>query len=146
MDAGSLLLSRAPTLQGIMFMELVAIVISLALLQYSVFGMLVGKARGTYEIKAPAITGHPIFDRYYRVHMNTLEQLIIFIPSILVFGYFGNATVAAGLGVVFLIGRLMFLMGYVKYPAKRGPGFLIGYIPTVVLLIGGLVYAIIAAL
>jgi uncharacterized MAPEG superfamily protein len=78
--------------------------------------------------------------------MNTLEQLIIFIPSILVFGYFGNATVAAGLGVVFLIGRLMFLLGYVKDPAKRGPGFLIGYIPTVVLLIGGLVYAIIAAL
>jgi hypothetical protein len=131
MDAGSLLLSSAPTLQGIMFMELVAIVISLALLQYSVFGMLVGRARGTYEIKAPAITGHPIFDRYYRVHMNTLEQLIIFIPSIL---------------VVFLIGRLMFLLGYVKDPAKRGPGFLIGYIPTVVLLIGGLVYAIIAAL
>ncbi|MBT5907828.1 MAG: MAPEG family protein, partial [Gammaproteobacteria bacterium] len=65
---------------------------------------------------------------------------------ILVFGYFGNATVAAGLGVVFLIGRLMFLLGYVKDPAKRGPGFLIGYIPTVVLLIGGLVYAIIAAL
>ncbi|MDC1532994.1 MAPEG family protein, partial [bacterium] len=59
---------------------------------------------------------------------------------------FGNATVAAGLGVVFLIGRLMFLLGYVKDPAKRGPGFLIGYIPTVVLLIGGLIYAIRAAL
>jgi uncharacterized MAPEG superfamily protein len=78
--------------------------------------------------------------------MNTLEQLIIFIPSILVFGHFGNATVAAGLGVVFLVGRLMFLLGYVKDPAKRGAGFLIGYIPTVVLLIGGLVYAILAAL
>ena len=76
-------------------MELVAIVISLALLQYSVFGMLVGTARGTYEIKAPAITGHPIFDRYYRVHMNTLEQLIIFIPSIFVFGYFGFGCVGS---------------------------------------------------
>ena len=127
-------------------MELVAIVISLALLKYSVFGMLVGKARGTYEIKAPAISGHPIFERYYRVHMNTLEQLTVFIPAILIFGYFGNATVAAGLGLVFLVGRVMFLLGYVKDPAKRGPGFLIGYIPTVVLLIGGLAYAVRAAL
>ena len=98
-------------------MELVAIVISLALLQYSVFGMLVGKARGTYEIKAPAISGHPIFERYYRVHMNTLEQLTVFIPAILIFGYFGNAAVAAGLGLVFLVGRVMFLLGYVKDPA-----------------------------
>ena len=78
--------------------------------------------------------------------MNTLEQLTVFIPAILIFGYFGNATVAAGLGLVFLVGRVMFLLGYVKDPAKRGPGFLIGYIPTVVLLIGGLVYAVRAAL
>jgi len=125
-----------------LIMELVAIVISLALLQYSVFGMLVGKARGTYEIKAPAISGHPIFERYYRVQMNTLEQLTVFIPAILIFGYFGNAAIAAGLGVVFLVGRVMFLVGYVKDPAKRGPGFLTGYIPTVILLIGGLVYAV----
>jgi glutathione S-transferase len=142
MHVGGLLLSSASTLKGMLFMELVAIVISLALLQYSVFGMLVGKARGTYEIKAPAISGHPIFERYYRVHMNTLEQLTVFIPAILIFGYFGNAAIAAGLGLVFLVGRVMFLIGYVKDPAKRGPGFLIGYIPTVVLLLGGLIYAV----
>lgn len=127
-------------------MELVAIVIALALIEYMVFAMLVGKARGTYEVKAPAVTGHPVFERYYRVHMNTLEQLMVFIPSILIFGYFGNATVAAGLGVVFLIGRLLFLFGYVKDPAKRGLGFVVGFLPTVVLLIGGLVYAVMAAL
>jgi glutathione S-transferase len=142
MHVGGLLLSSASTLKGMLFMELVAIVISLALLQYSVFGMLVGKARGTYEIKAPAISGHPIFERDYRVHMNTLEQLTVFIPAILIFGYFGNAAIAAGLGLVFLVGRVMFLIGYVKDPAKRGPGFLIGYIPTVVLLLGGLIYAV----
>ena len=70
-----------------------------------------------------------------------MEQQVVAI-----FGYFGNAAVAAGLGLVFLVGRVMFLLGYVKDPAKRGPGFLIGYIPTVVLLIGGLVYAVRAAL
>ncbi len=55
-------------------MELVTIVIALALIEYSVFGMLVGKARGKYGIDAPAITGNPIFERYYRVHQNTLEN------------------------------------------------------------------------
>ncbi len=59
-------------------MELVAIVIAVALIEYSVFGMLVGKARGTYGIDAPAITGHPVFERYYRVQQNTLENLVLF--------------------------------------------------------------------
>lgn len=127
-------------------MALVAIVIALALLQYSVFAMLVGKARGTYEVKAPAISGHPVFERYYRVHVNTLEQLMVFIPSILIFGYFGNATIAAGLGVVFLIGRLLFLLAYVKDPSKRSLGFVVGYLPTMILLIGGLISAIRVAL
>ena len=58
-------------------MELVTIVIAVALIEYSVFGMLVGKARGTYGIDAPAITGYPIFERYYRVHQNTLENLVL---------------------------------------------------------------------
>jgi hypothetical protein len=77
-------------------MELVALVILLALVEYMFFGLKVGMARGKFDIKAPAITGHDVFDRYYRVHMNTLEQLIIFIPAILVFAYFGDPTYAAG--------------------------------------------------
>lgn len=120
-------------------MEHVALVILLALLEYQFFSFKVGMARGKYDIKAPAISGHEIFDRYYRVHMNTLEQLIVFIPAILVFAYFGNPLYAAGLGVFFLIGRMMYFVSYVADPAKRGAGFIIGWIPTVLLVLAGLV-------
>jgi len=120
-------------------MEHVALVILLALLEYQFFSFKVGMARGKYDIQAPAITGHEIFDRYYRVHMNTLEQLIVFIPAILVFAYFGNPTYAAGLGVFFLIGRILYFMSYVKDPTKRAVGFILGWIPMVLIVLGGLV-------
>ncbi|MBL6906240.1 MAG: MAPEG family protein, partial [Pseudomonadales bacterium] len=84
-------------------MALVAIVILLAILEYQFFSFKVGMARGKYDIKAPAISGHEVFDRYYRVHMNTLEQLIVFIPAILIFAHFGNPTYAAGLGSFYLV-------------------------------------------
>lgn len=120
-------------------MELVVIVVVLAILEYMVFSILVGKARGTYGVSAPAISGDPVFERYYRVHQNTLEQLIIFIPAIVIYGYYGNPTWAAAIGVLFLVGRPVYLMGYVKDPAKRGPGFLLGFAANVILLIAGLV-------
>ncbi|MDF1766404.1 MAG: MAPEG family protein [Gammaproteobacteria bacterium] len=127
-------------------MALVAIIITLALLQYSVFAMLVGKARGTYEVKAPAISGHPVFERHYRVQMNTLEQLIIFIPAILIFAHFGDAMIAAVLGAVFLVGRSLFARAYVSDPAKRSLGFMLSFLPTMILLFGGLTYAVMAAM
>ena len=120
-------------------MELVAIVILLAILEYMVFSMVVGWARGKYGVKAPAISGDPVFERYYRVHQNTLEQLIVFIPVILIYGYFGNPTWAAAIGVLFLVGRPVYFLGYVKDPAKRGPGFGLGFVANVILLIAGLV-------
>ena len=52
-------------------MEFVAFVIALALLEFAVFGMLVGWARGKYKVAAPAIGGHPVFERYFRAHQNT---------------------------------------------------------------------------
>ena len=104
--------------------------------------MLVGRARGLYKVSAPAVSGDPIFERYYRVQQNTLEQLAIFIPAIIIYGYFGNPTWAAAIGVLFLIGRPVYLMGYVKDPAKRGAGFLIGFVSSIILLIAGLVSVI----
>ena len=83
-------------------MELVAIVIILALIEYFVFGALVGRARGKYEIDAPAITGHPVFERYYRVHQNTLEQLIMFLPAMFLYSHTSNPNYAAALGAVYL--------------------------------------------
>ncbi len=120
----------------------VAIIVVLALLQYIYFSLQVGKARGTYEVSAPAVSGHPIFERHYRVQMNTLEQLIVFIPAVFLFGYYGNAMVAAALGAVYLLGRFLFASSYVADPAKRSLGFMLSFLPTVVLLVGGLVQAV----
>ena len=122
-------------------MELVAVVIALALIEYAIFSMLVGKARGTYGIDAPAISGHPTFERYYRVHQNTLEALISFIPGMVLFAYYMSADVAAGLGALFLIGRVLYLRAYVADPKSRTLGFVLGYIPTQILVIGGLIGA-----
>jgi uncharacterized membrane protein YecN with MAPEG domain len=119
-------------------MEFVAFVIALALLEYAVFGMLVGWARGKYRVPAPAIGGHPVFERYFRVHQNTLEQLVMFVPSIWLFGTYVNPTWAAWLGLVFVVGRIIYLVGYVADPAKREIGFGLSFLPALVLLIGAL--------
>ena len=122
-------------------MELVTIVIALALIEYSVFGMLVGRARGKYGVEAPAVSGDTIFERYYRVQQNTLEVLVLFIPGVWMFAHYVSADVAAGLGLIFIIGRLLYLRGYVADPKSRGLGFALSFIPALILIIGGLIGA-----
>jgi glutathione S-transferase len=122
-------------------MHLVAFVIALALLEYFVFGFLVGRARGTYNVPAPATSGNPIFERYFRVHQNTLEQLVIFVPCMLIFAHVVSEQIAAGLGLVFIVGRVLYLRGYVADPAKRGLGFAIGALAQVTLLLGSVIGA-----
>ncbi|MGB5209452.1 MAG: MAPEG family protein [Gammaproteobacteria bacterium] len=124
-------------------MELVAIVTALVLIQYLWFTILVGRAREKSGIKAPLTTGDTLFECYYRVQQNTAEQLILFIPALWIFGYYVNPSVAAGLGVVFIVGRFVYLRGYITDPAKRGPGFLIGMLAVLALVIGSLVGPII---
>jgi glutathione S-transferase len=119
-------------------MDLVYVVIALALVQYFIFGALVGRARVKYEVPAPAMTGNEIFERYCRVHCNTMEQLIIFVPAMLLFGYYINASAAAVLGLVFIGGRFLYLRGYVSEPSRRGMGFGISMLPLLILLLGGL--------
>lgn len=119
-------------------MDFVAFVIALAVLEFAVFGMLVGWARGRYKVPAPAISGHPVFERYFRVHQNTMEQLVAFVPAIWLFGTYVSPTWAAWLGLVFVAGRLLYLLGYVADPAKREIGFALSSIPALVLLLGGL--------
>jgi len=122
-------------------MELVTIIIALALIEYSVFGILVGRARGKYGIDAPAVSGDPIFERYYRVQQNTLELLILFIPGILMFAQYVRADVAAGLGLIFIIGRILYLRAYVADPKSRGLGYALSFVPALILIIGGLIGA-----
>ena len=119
-------------------MEYVALVILLALVEYAAFGGLVGWARGKYRVDAPAVSGHPVFERYFRVQQNTLEQLVMFVPSIWLFGTYVNATWAALLGLVFVVARVLYLLGYVKDPAKREVGFALSSLSVVVLLLGAL--------
>ena len=123
-------------------MELVVIVIAIALIQYIVFSMLVGRARAKYNCPAPASSGDPIFERFYRVQQNTMEQLVVFLPAITIYGYYANPTVAAGVGLVYVISRVIYLQAYVDDPAKRGRGFIPGFIAIVYLLIGGLIAAV----
>jgi uncharacterized MAPEG superfamily protein len=87
--------------------------------------MLAGMARNTYNVPAPATTGHPIFERYLRVQQNTLEQLIIFLPAMWMFAYYVGPRLAALLGLVFVIGRLVYFRGYVADPKQRSAGFAI---------------------
>ena len=126
-------------------MPYVHIVIVLALAQFFYFSLEVGKARGRYKIPAPATIGNEIFERYFRVHMNTLELLVMFIPSVLLFGLYLNPLIAAGLGVIYLVGRFLYLFAYVKDPKKREVGFALSMLPIMVLMLGGLVGAVRAA-
>ena len=123
-------------------MVYVHIVTALALLQFLVFGFKVGRARGRFAVKAPAITGKEIFERHFRVQQNTLEQLIVFLPGLYLFSHYFNPVVAAVLGVVYLIGREIFAATYVKEPAKREIGFALSVLPTFILVLGGLFGAI----
>lgn len=119
-------------------MVVVHIVIALALIQFFAFGVLVGRARGKYQVDAPAITGHPVFERYYRVHYNTMEQLVSFVPGMLLFGAYVSTMGAAILGLVFIAGRFLYLRHYIADPKKRGAGFGISVLPIMILILGGL--------
>lgn len=126
-------------------MPLVAAVVVLAVLQFFWFGILVGRARTRYQVPPPATTGNEIFERYFRVQQNTLEQLVIFIPSIWTFANYVSATWAAVLGVVFVVGRQLYQLGYVADPKKRFAGFGLSALPNLLLALGGLGGALAAA-
>ena len=126
-------------------MPLVHIVVGLALAQFLFFCFAVGKARGTYKVAAPATTGNEMFERYFRVQMNTLELLVIFVPSIVLCGRYFGSYFATALGVIYLIGRMIYFTSYVKDPKSRSMGYGLSALPVMVLLVGAIVGAIRAA-
>lgn len=127
-------------------MAILALVTGLAVLEYVVIIVLVGRARGRYGIKAPATSGNEMFERYFRVQQNTVEQLLIFLPSLWIFGSFVHAGIGGLLGLVFIAGRALYLRSYVADPGSRSLGFQLTILPSLVLLIGGLVGAALALL
>jgi glutathione S-transferase len=126
-------------------MELVVLVVMLALIQFIWFGVQVGSARRKYGVKAPAMSGHVMFERHLRVQMNTLEMIVVFIPAAFAYawladslGWYGSE-VAAFLGVVYLIGRQLYARAYVQDPSTRQLGFLLTAVPCLTLIGGALV-------
>ena len=120
-------------------MQYVTLVVILALLEYLLFIMMTGKARADHQVVAPATTGNEIYERYLRVQQNTIEQLVIFIPSIYMFGAYVQDIAAAIIGAIFILGRAVYANSYIRDPKKRGPGFALTMLSNVVLLLGSLV-------
>lgn len=123
-------------------MSAVDLVALLALAQYFAFSALVGKARAQYGVDAPAVTGHPMFERAYRVQMNTLELLVMFLPVLYIAARYWNPLYVAAAGAVFLVGRLLYRQAYVRDPKSRSLGFAVSVTPVVVLLVAGAVGAV----
>ena len=126
-------------------MEYVVAVIMLALLQYTWFGIEVGRARGRFEVPAPATTGHENFERFFRAHQNTTEQLVVFLPAMFACAYLVNETLAAAMGLLFVIGRLMYFRGYTNPEKSRSLGFGLGLIANTVMILATLYQVGIAA-
>ena len=97
-----------------------------------------GKARAQSGIQAPAVTGDETFERAYRVQMNTVEQLVIALPAMWVSAMYFMPMAAAALGLVFFVGRMMYRVSYMKDPAGRGPGMIIGFLANIALILTGL--------
>ena len=123
-------------------MPYVALVTVLALLEFQWFGLMVARARTQFGIKAPATTGNEVFERYFRVQMNTLEQLVMFLPSLWIFAHFVSPIWAAALGAVFVIGRAIYAASYIRDPKTRSLGFALTALPTLLMLLGIVVWAV----
>lgn len=125
------------------WVELVSVA---ALLQYMWFGFQVAGARGKYGIKAPTMVGHDVFERIYRVQMNTLEQLVVFLPVLWMAARYWNPAWMAAIGAVYLVGRMMYRNSYIKDPGSRTLGFALTIFSTTALLLATLVGAGLALL
>jgi len=114
------------------------LIVLLALLQYVLFTGRVGLARGKYHVDAPACEGDENFNRIFRVQQNTLEQLIIFIPACYAFAYYLSELWVLAPGFIFIFGRFVYSMEYIKDPKSRTPGMALTLLANVVLVLGAL--------
>ena len=116
-----------------------ALVTLLAVALYFYTGLMVAKARGKYGIKAPATTGNADFERVFRVQMNTLEWMPIFLPLMWLFAFYVRDWAAALLGLIWIVGRILYIQGYVQAADRRHRGFLVQGLASAALLIGSLI-------
>ena len=116
-----------------------SLVTALTLLLNQVLTINVGRARAKYKIMPPAMSGDENFERVVRVQQNTLEQLVFFLPALWLFSVYVNPFWGAGLGAVWLVGRIIYAWGYYQAAEKRIAGFAIGSLSGICLLLGALV-------
>ena len=116
--------------------HLTALVTCLAILFYFFTSIRVSRARAAFGIKVPAISGNPDFERVFRAQMNTLEWMPIFLPSLWLFAIYIGDGIAAALGLVWVIGRILYVLGYARAVKDRGPGFAIQALAAIALWIG----------
>ena len=115
-----------------------ALVTCLAIALYFFTSVRVAKARAKFGIKAPTISGNPDFERVFRVQMNTLEWLPIFLPSLWLFAIYIGDAVAAAIGAIWVVGRVVYMIGYFRSVQGRSPGFAIQALATIVLWFGAI--------
>jgi uncharacterized membrane protein YecN with MAPEG domain len=127
-------------------MAWVDLVVMLALLEYLGFAICVARARGQHGVEPPAMTGHPIVERWLRVQGNTLELLILFVPGLWAAARYWKPEYMAAVGVVFVIGRALYAKGYVDEPVKRSMGFLLSILSALALVLLAAVGAVRALL
>ena len=123
-------------------MAYATIIAMLALIEYFYFSIQVGGARARTGLKAPAVTGNVEFERVFRAHQNTLEQLVIFLPALFAAAWYSSELLAVAAGVTFLVGRMLYFRAYSKDAEKRGPGMIVTSIANAVLLVAALVGAL----
>jgi hypothetical protein len=127
-----------------MTQQLPALVTLLSILLMFCTAFAVGRARSLYKIAAPAISGHPAFERAYRVQMNTLEAVVLFLPTLWLAATYGFAFWAGIAGLVWLVGRIWYALAYLREATKRGGGFALGmaaWVATLVMASTGLTRA-----
>jgi glutathione S-transferase len=113
-----------------------ALVTLLAVLFYFYTSILVSRARREFGVKLPAISGNADFERVFRGQMNTLEWMPIFLPALWLFAIYVNDAIAAAIGLVWIVGRILYVLGYAKATEKRGPGFAIQSVAAIALWLG----------
>ena len=122
-----------------------AVVLCLGLIVYVWVTIRVGGARAKFKIDAPTMTGPAEFERVIRVQANTVEQLVLFVPALLLFAAAWGDSPAAVVGVFWPIARVLFAVRYAA-GANRSLGFGVSFIVSAILLVGGLVGAVMAAM
>ena len=125
------------------WVDLVSVI---ALLQFVFFGLLVSRARGKYGIRAPATTGNEMFERLYRVQMNTLELLVVFVPALYLAARYWPPAVVARVGAIYVVSRVVYWKSYIKDPESRSLGYGLSAFPALGLLFAALAGLVLAAL